>query len=106
MYGFTVNCDGNAVEQLRKIDAALAQAGVTAKVQVGEIESHFVGMGEKVKEVFGELKGIVAGSIIAGGVFGGIEFIKNSKESYEALEKSITRVNTVLRSTHYASGSS
>jgi len=104
MYGFTVNCSGDAVEQLRKIDEALKQAGVNAKVQVGEIENHFAGMGEKIKGVFSDLKGLLAGGIIAGGVFGGFEFIKSSREAYDALEKSVTRVNTVLNSTKYAAG--
>lgn len=106
MYGFTINCDGNSVAQLRKIDAALEEAGVHAKVQVGQIESHFTGMGEKVKEVMSNIKSLLMGTFIAGGAFAGFEFIKSSKEMFDAMEKSVTRVNTVLRSTNFKAGMS
>ena len=104
MYGFTINADGNAVEQLRKIDAALKETGVNAKVEVGEIESHFSGMAEKVKETWGELKGIIAGGLIAGGIFSGFEFLKDSVAEFNEMAKALTRVDTVLKSTNFKAG--
>lgn len=103
-YGFTVNCDGDAIAQMKKIEAGLQSMGVKAKMEVQQTESSFDGLGSHIKGVFGELKSIIAGSLFVGGIFGGYEFVKNSKEAYEALEKSVTKVNTVLRSTGNAAG--
>lgn len=103
-YGFIVNCEGNAVAQLRKIDEALKAAGVNTKVQIGEIENQFTGMGEKVKSVMADIKGLLLGGILAGGIFGGFEFIKDSTKTFDDLQKSITKVDTVLKSTNFAAG--
>lgn len=103
-YGFTINADGNVVKVAKQIEAELEKMGIKAKVNVEKAESAFEGLNHHVKGIFGELKGIIAGGLLAGGVWGGMAFIEQSKEAYDNLEKSVVRVNTVLASTKGAAG--
>lgn len=103
-YGFTINCDGNSIAQMELIKKQLAEMGVKANVEVKKVESRFREMGEKVKGTFGDLKSIIAGGFIAGGVWGGIEFIKSATEAWDKYEKVVARVNQVVTSTNGAAG--
>lgn len=103
-YGFTVNMEGNVLKTAKDFEAALASMGVKAKVEAQKVESAFAGMGSKIKGVLHEYKGLITGTLMAGGILGGIEFIKSSIEAYDKLEKAVTRVNTVIQSTNGAAG--
>ena len=103
-YGFTINVDGNSVQAMKQIESSLSNMGITAKVETEKVEHAFHGMGEKIKGVISEYKSLIFGGLAVGGIFGGIEFIKGSIEAYDKLEKAVTRVNTVIQSTHGAAG--
>ena len=103
-YGFVVNAEGNAVQEMKKIQDELKKAGNTASVEGKRIGNSFVEMGRKAKETIGELKGLLVGGLAAGGIFGGVEFIKSSKEAFDTMEKEVTRINTVIESTKGAAG--
>jgi hypothetical protein len=103
-YGFSINADGNAINVVKQVEDELAKLGVEAKINVEKAESAMSGFQSHVKGIFGELKGIIAGGLLAGGIWGGMAFIEQSKEAYDNLEKSVVRVNTVLASTKGAAG--
>eukprot|EP01037_Dinobryon_pediforme_P011473 gene11473-11569_t len=104
MYAFTINCEGDAAANLKTLMVVIEQTDNEVHKHVSSIESKFEGMGERIKDIFGELKGIIAGGLIAGSIFTGFEFLKDSTKEFNDLKESITRVNTVLASTNYAAG--
>ena len=100
MYGFTINVEGNAVGQMKIIEAELAKLGVVAKVEAAKVESSFAGIGK----VFGSLKGMLLGGLGITAAFAGWEFIKASHEAFDKLEDAVSRVKTVIGSTKGAAG--
>ena len=100
MYGFTIAVEGNAVSQMKTIEAELEKMGVKARVEANHVKSSFEGIGHAI----GEIKGLIGGALLAGGIFGGFEFIKGSIEAYDKMEAAVTRVNTVIESTKGAAG--
>lgn len=104
VYGFTVNCDGNVVDQMAKIQQGLKGMGVTAKVETEKAEGAFTNLGNSIKEAFGGIKSILLGGLGIGAAFEGIELIKNSKEYFDQNEASIAKVNAALASTKGVAG--
>lgn len=100
MYGFTVNMSGNSVEQMRLIEAELQKMGVTAKIEVAKTESAFAGL----KETVSGLKGMLLSGLGITAAFAGFEFIKLSKEAFDKMEDSVSRVKTVINSTRGEAG--
>lgn len=103
-YGFTINVAGDSIEQMKKIEASLTQLGVKAGIETKEVESRFGEMGERIGGIVGNLKTLFLSGLGITALFEGWEFIKQSKEEFEALEKAVTKVETVIKSTKYAAG--
>ena len=103
-YGFDINIGGNIMEQLTKMQSSIDSMGTKAATESQKVTHSFQEMGSKVKGVMSELKGVIVGSLAVGGIWGGVEFIKSSIEAYDKLEKSVMKVNTVIKSTKGAAG--
>jgi hypothetical protein len=98
-YGFTVTADGNVDEVMKKMGAAIEGMGATVKLETAKAESSFSRMHEKIKGAFGNLKGMILSGLGISAAFAGFEFVKSSKEAFDALEESVAKVNAALSST-------
>lgn len=103
-YGFTVSCQDLASLKMKEIEASLASMGVKAKVETKEVVESFNIMGERMTETFKNLKSLLLTGLGITALFEGWEFIENSKEAFEGLEKQVARLDTVLKSTKFAAG--
>lgn len=103
-YGFTISAENLVSAKMKEIEASLESMGVKAKVTTKEVSEHFEVMGERMTETFKNLKGLLLSGLGITALFEGWEFIEKSKEAFEGLEKAVTRVDTVLKSTKFAAG--
>jgi tetratricopeptide (TPR) repeat protein len=103
-YGFDINVGGDILTQLSKMRESIDSMGTKSATETQKVTHSFTQMGEKIKGIMSELKGVILGSLAVGGIWGGFEFIKGSIEAFDNLEKSVTRVNTVIQSTKGAAG--
>lgn len=103
-YGFTISAQNLVSAKMKEIEASLESMGVKAKVETKEVAEHFELMGERMGETFKNLKGLLLSGLGITALFEGWEFIEKSKEAFEGLEKAVTRVETVLKSTRFAAG--
>ena len=103
-YGFVISASNLVSGKMKEIEASLESMGVKAKVTTKEVSEHFEVMGEKMGETFKNLKGLLLSGLGITALFEGWEFIEKSKEAFEGLEKAVTRVDTVLKSTKFAAG--
>jgi hypothetical protein len=97
-YAFSIDIEGNAIQGIKQLEAHTEALEHKAK----EAHVGFHGLGEKVRELGGELKGLALGALGIGSMFAGFEFIKTSKEAFDKLEESVTKVETALESTRGA----
>jgi hypothetical protein len=103
-YGFTISANNLVSAKMKEVEASLESMGVKAKVTTKEVSEHFEAMGERMGETFKNLKGLLLSGLGITALFEGWEFIEKSKEAFEGLEKAVTRVDTVLKSTKFAAG--
>jgi hypothetical protein len=103
-YGFTIDVAGNSIAEMKKIEEELERLGIKAGAETHKVKAEFEGMAEGISEAFENLKGLFLGGLGIAAIFEGWEFIKKSKEEFEALEKAVTRVDTVLKSTKFGAG--
>lgn len=103
-YGFTINVDGNSVEEMERIRLALSELGAKATEETERIGTEFQKMGEKMGESFKGLKNLFLGGLGIAAAFEGFEFLSQSKEKFEELEKQVTKVKTVIESTNFNAG--
>lgn len=103
-YGFTISVQDLASLKMKEIEASLASMGVKAKVETKEVAESFNIMGERMTETFKNLKSLLLTGLGITALFEGWEFIENSKEAFEGLEKQVARLDTVLKSTKFAAG--
>ncbi len=103
-YGFTISTQNLVSAKMKEIEASMESMGVKAKVTTKEVSEHFEVMGERMGETFKNLKGLLLSGLGITALFEGWEFIEKSKEAFEGLEKAVTRVDTVLKSTKFAAG--
>lgn len=103
-YGFVVSVKDLASAKMKEIEASLASMGVKAKVETKEVAEDFEFMGERMGETFKNLKSLLLTGLGITALFEGWEFIEKSKEAFEGLEKAVTKVDTVLKSTNFAAG--
>jgi hypothetical protein len=104
VYGFTVQAEGNVPEVMKKMETAIQSMGVTAKVEVQKAEAAFAGMREKIGGTFKELRGMIMAGFGITAAFAGFEFVKQSKEAFDKLEESVSKVNAALASTKGVAG--
>lgn len=103
-YGFTISANNLVSAKMKEVEASLESMGLKAKVTTKEVSEHFDVMGERIGETFKNLKGLLLTGLGITALFEGWEFIEKSKEAFEGLEKAVTRVDTVLKSTKFAAG--
>jgi len=103
-YGFTISVDGDAREQMAKINLALEGMGAKATVETKKVQSAFTHMGEHVKGMMSSLKGFILPTLGIGAAFEGFEFIKKGSEEFEQLKIASAEVKTGLQSTANAAG--
>lgn len=103
-YGFTVSVQNLASVKMKEIEESLAKMGVKAKVETHEVAKDFEFMGERMAEIFKNLKSLLLTGLGITALFEGWEFIENSKEAFEGLEKQVARLDTVLKSTNFKAG--
>ena len=104
MYGFVINCEGNAIDQMKAIESHLSSLGVKATIETKEVGSAFAVMGEKVQGALGGIKSLLIGGLGIGALMEGFTFIKDSKEAFDKLENSVAQVEASLKSTKEAAG--
>lgn len=102
VYGFTINIEGNAAVQLKKIEQSLSSMGVKAKIEVEKTESAF----SKLSGTIGGLKSMLLGGIGIGAAFAGFEFIKGGIEKFHELEQVTAKVGANLESSGNKAGMS
>ena len=103
-YGFTVSVDGNAQEQMAKINHALEGMGAKATLETKKVQTAFTRMGEHMKGIMESLKGFILPTLGIGVAFEGFEFIKKGAEEFEQLKIATAEVKTGLQSTANAAG--
>lgn len=103
-YGFIIDVQGNVIGQMQLYEESIVKFAGTAKTEAHEVGESFSLMGEKMGETFKHLKGLLLTGLGISALFEGWEFIEKSKEAFEELERVVTRVDTVLKSTHFAAG--
>lgn len=103
-YGFSVSVKDLASIKMKEIEEAMAKMGVKAKFETHEVAKDFEFMGERMAETFKNLKSLLLTGLGITALFEGWEFIENSKEAFERLEKQVARLDTVLKSTNFKAG--
>ncbi len=103
-YGFTISVTDLASLKMKEIEASMASMGLKAKVETKEVAENFSLMGERMTETFKSLKSLLLTGLGITALFEGWEFIENSKEAFEGLEKQVARLDTVLKSTGFKAG--
>lgn len=103
-YGFTIVAND-------LVSAKMAEAGESIRVFEGQaaistkqVTEHFDLMGERMGETFKNLKSLLLTGLGITAIFEGWELIEKSKVAFEDLEKQITKVDTVLKSTKFKAG--
>ena len=99
-YAFKIDLDGNAVKGMQQMQSEAEKLHSKTK----EIHGSFGKLGESVKELANEFKGLALGALGIGSMFAGFEFIKSSKEAFDKFEESVTKVEAALTSTGHSAG--
>lgn len=103
-YGFTVKATNLVSANLAEAENSISKFTTHAEVATKEVGEHFELMGERMTETFKNLKSLLLTGLGITALFEGWEFIENSKEAFEGLEKQVARLDTVLKSTKFAAG--
>jgi|GEM_PF-6621956 hypothetical protein len=103
-YGFIITANNQVSAKMREAEGSISHFTAHANTATKEVSEHFEVMGERMTEVFRNLKSLLLTGLGITALFEGWELIENSKVKFEALEKQIVKVNTVLQSTKFAAG--
>ena len=106
-YVINIGVKSTGTQGLKQIQ----EAAEKAKAAIGQIKDVNANIGVSFKKLeetasasFSKIGGFIKGALGIGAAFEAVEFVKSSKEAFDDLEKSVTRVNTVIRSTRGAAG--
>ena len=100
VYGFTIAVEGNAAAQMAKINAALSEMGVKAKIESEKVSGAFSGLSKSL----GGIKSMLLGGLGIGAAFEGFEAIKEGIKESEALKVSQSQLINSLKNVGRYSG--
>lgn len=103
-YGFTIIANNEVSAKMKEAETSISSFTTHAEIATKEVSEHFSLMGERMAETFKNIKSLLLTGLGITALFEGWELIEKSKVAFEALEKSVTRVDTVLKSTKFAAG--
>ena len=103
-YRFVITAENLVSVKMAEAGESIKVFEATASKATKEVTEHFELMGERMTETFKNLKGLLLSGLGIAAIFEGWELIEHSKEKFEGLEKSIVKVQTVLKSTKFAAG--